>query len=83
MAIWDPQHETMDRERIEALQSERLQPMLERVYDKVPFYRSALDEAGFAPGDVAGLDDLRSLPFTEKNDFRDAYPYGLFAVPLD
>ncbi len=83
MAIWDAQHETMDRERIEALQFERLQPMLARVYDKVPFYRTALDQAGFSPGDLTSLEDLTRLPFTEKNDFRDAYPYGLFAVPLD
>jgi phenylacetate-CoA ligase len=83
MAIWDPQHETMDRERVEALQLERLRTMLARVYERVPFYRAALDGAGFAPGDLSSLADLSRLPFTEKNDFRDAYPYGLFAVPLD
>jgi phenylacetate-CoA ligase len=83
MAIWDPQHETMDRERVEALQLEHLRTMLARVYERVPFYRGALDGAGFAPGDLSSLDDLSRLPFTEKNDFRDAYPYGLFAVPLD
>ena len=82
MAIWDPQHETMDRERVEALQLERLRTMLARVYERVPFSRAALDGAGFAPGDLSSLDDLSRLPFTEKNDFRDAYPYGLFAVPL-
>lgn len=83
MAIWDPQHETMDRERVEEVQLEGLRAMLARVYERVPFYRAALDGAGFAPGDLASLDDLARLPFTEKNDFRDAYPYGLFAVPLD
>jgi phenylacetate-CoA ligase len=83
MAIWDPQHETMDRERLEEIQLERLRSVLARVHDKVPFYRSALDASGFAPGDLTGLADLGRLPFTEKNDFRDAYPYGLFAVPLD
>ena len=83
MAIWDPQHETMDRERVEELQLEGLRAMLARVYERVPFYRAALDGAGFAPGDLSSLDDLSRLPFTEKNDFRDAYPYGLFAVPLD
>ena len=83
MAIWDPQHETMDRERLEEIQLERLRGLLARVHDKVPFYRSALDASGFAPGDLTSLADLGRLPFTEKNDFRDAYPYGLFAVPLD
>jgi phenylacetate-CoA ligase len=83
MAIWDPQHETMDRERLEELQLERLRALLVRVHDRVPFYRSALDASGFAPGDLTSLTDLGRLPFTEKNDFRDNYPYGLFAVPLD
>lgn len=82
MTIWDLQHETMDRERLEELQLERLRTMLARVHDRVPFYRTALDAAGFAPGDLASLSDLSRLPFTEKNDFRDHYPYGLFAVPL-
>ena len=83
MTIWDPAHETIDRERLEALQLERLQGMLGRVYENVPFYRRRLDEAGFRPGDVKSLDDLAALPFTEKYDFRDEYPTGLFAVPLD
>lgn len=83
MAIWDPRHETIDRELLEGLQLTRLREMLARVYERVPFYREALDEAGFAPGAVASLDDLGRLPFTEKSDFRDHYPYGLFAVPLE
>ncbi len=83
MATWDPQHETMGRARPEELQLERLRSMLARVHDKVPFYRSALDAAGFAPGDLTGLTDPTRLPFTEKDDFRDSYPYGLFAVPFD
>jgi phenylacetate-CoA ligase len=83
MTIWDPQHETMPRDQLEQLQLERLRDMLDRAYERVPFYREKLDAAGFAPGDLAGLDDLSRLPFTEKSDFRDNYPYGLFAVPLD
>ena len=83
MTIWDPQHETIDRERLEELQLARLRDMLARVYDRVPFYRQKLDAAGFAPGDLTSLDDLNRLPFTEKSDFRDNYPYGLFAVPLE
>jgi phenylacetate-CoA ligase len=85
MAIWDPQHETIDRERLEELQLARLRAMLPRLYERVPFSRAALDGAGIAAEEFPSLTlgDLRRLPFTEKNDFRDAYPYGLFAVPLD
>jgi phenylacetate-CoA ligase len=83
MTIWDPVHETIDRERLEALQLERLQGMLARIYERVPFSRRKLDEAGFQPGDLKSLGDLAGLPFTEKYDFRDEYPTGLFAVPLD
>lgn len=83
MAIWDPTHETMDRERLGALQLERSRAMVEYVYERVPFYRERLSAAGFEPGDLRTLGDLARLPFTEKNDFRDNYPYGLFAVPLD
>ncbi len=82
MAIWDAQHETIDRERLEELQSTRLRDMLARVYERVPFYHEQLDAAGFEPGDLGGLDDVAGLPFTEKTDFRDNYPYGLFAVPM-
>jgi phenylacetate-CoA ligase len=83
MAIWDVRHECMDRERLEELQYRRLVDMLTRVHERVPFYRSRLDDAGFEPGDLTSLDDMRRLPFTEKADFRDNYPCGLFAVPLD
>jgi len=55
---------------------------LNRVYLNVPFYRRTFDEAGFNPDDLRSLSDLRKLPFTVKNDLRENYPYGLFAVPL-
>ncbi|HET6475648.1 MAG TPA: phenylacetate--CoA ligase [Thermoleophilia bacterium] len=83
MAIWDVRHETIDRERLEELQLRRLGDMLARIHERVPFYRSRLDEAGFQPGDLKSLGDLDRLPFTEKTDFRDNYPSGLFAVPMD
>ena len=83
MAIWDVRHETIDRERLEELQLRRLGDMLARIHERVPFYRSQLDDAGFQPGDLKSLGDLDRLPFTEKNDFRDNYPSGLFAVPMD
>jgi len=83
MAIWDAQRESIDRGKLRALQLKRLQGMLARLYERVPHCRAKLDDVGFAPGDLKRLDDLRALPFTEKTDFRDNYPRGLFAVPMD
>lgn len=53
-----------------------------REYNNVGFYRKRLDALGIKPGDIRGLDDLTKLPFTVKDDLRDNYPYGMFAVPL-
>ena len=80
--FWQQESECMDRKELEQLQLERLESTLNRVYLNVPFYRKKFDEAGFNPDDLGSLDDLRKLPFTVKNDLRDNYPYGLFAVPL-
>jgi len=80
--FWQQENECMDRKELEQLQLERLESTLNRVYLNVPFYRKKFDEAGFNPDDLRSLDDLRKLPFTVKNDLRDNYPYGLFAVPL-
>ncbi len=82
MTIWDVQHETIDGEALAALQLERLRAMVTRL-DAVPFYRAKLREAGAEAGDLKAPDDLRGLPFTTKADFREQYPFGLFAVPLD
>ncbi len=79
---WEPENETMGREELGQLQLERLQSTLSRVYMNVPFYRRKFDEAGIDPDDFRSLGDMRKLPFTTKNDLRDSYPYGLFAVPL-
>jgi phenylacetate-CoA ligase len=79
---WQPESECMDREELEQLQLERLESTLSRVYMNVPFYRKKFDEIKFNPDDLRSLDDLRKLPFTTKNDLRENYPYGLFAVPL-
>ncbi len=81
MAIWDAEHECMDRERLEVLQAQRLRELTERVRERVPFYRERFAGAGFEPGDVTELDDILGLPFTEKTDFRREYPSGMFAVP--
>jgi phenylacetate-CoA ligase len=72
----------MDRKEMEQLQLERLESTLSRVYLNVPFYRKKFDEVKFNPDDLRSLDDLSRLPFTTKNDLRNNYPYGLFAVPL-
>lgn len=79
---WEPEHETKGREELEQLQLERLQSTLHRVYLNVPFYRKKFDELGIDPDDFTSLEDVRKLPFTTKDDLRDNYPYGLFAVPL-
>ncbi|MDD5642418.1 MAG: phenylacetate--CoA ligase [Syntrophales bacterium] len=73
----------MPREDLRALQLQRLQAVVERVYHLVPFYRRRLDEAKVKPEDIRTLDDLQRLPFTTKQDIRDNYPFGLFATPMD
>jgi phenylacetate-CoA ligase len=79
---WEPDRECMDREELEQLQLERLQATLNRVYAHIPFYRKRFDALGISPEDITGLADLSRLPFTSKEDLRDNYPYGLFAVPM-
>jgi phenylacetate-CoA ligase len=74
--------ESLERDRLDELKLERLKYTLDRLYHKVPFYRKKLDEAGFKPGDLKALSDLARLPFTYKDDLRDNYPFGLFAVPM-
>ena len=66
---------------MQRVQSERLSNMLKRVYENVPFYREKLKEAGITPDDIKSVNDLHKLPFTIKQDLRDNYPFGLFAVP--
>jgi phenylacetate-CoA ligase len=79
---WEPEKECMDREELQQLQMEQLQAVLARVYMHVPFYRRKFDELGIDPDEFRSLDDLTKLPFTTKDDLRENYPYGLFAVPL-
>ncbi len=81
--IFNMERETLPREELEALQLNRLQNLCERVYANVPFYRQRFDEAGITPGDIHTLEDIKHLPFTEKQDLRDNYPFGLFAVPKE
>ncbi len=81
--IYNEEFETMPREALEAIQSRRLQATVARVYNTVPFYRKRFDERGVNPDHIRTLDDLRKLPFTYKDDLRDNYPFGMFAVPMD
>lgn len=80
--IFNEEFETLPREVLEALQLKRLQQVVQRVYHTVGFYRKAFDEAGITPDDIKTLEDLHRLPFTTKEDLRDNYPFGLFAVPM-
>lgn len=79
--IYDPEMECMDRESIRKLQNERLCETVAHVYRNVPMYRARMDEAGVKPEDIRGVDDLCRLPFTNKTDLRDQFPFGLLAVP--
>jgi phenylacetate-CoA ligase len=75
--------EKASRDEIAALQLARLQWTLRHAYDHVPTYRSKLDAAGVGPADLGRLEDLAHLPFTTKQDLRESYPFGMFAVPRD
>ncbi len=75
-------HDTLPRQDLERLQLDRLRATLRRVTESVPFYREKLRAAGIAADDIRSLEDVRRLPFTTKQDLRDHYPFGLFAVPM-
>lgn len=79
--IWNETKECMSRDEMMTLQSARLVKTVDRVYHNVPFYRKKMQELGIEVGDIRGIEDLDKLPFTTKNDLRDNYPFGLFAVP--
>lgn len=81
--FFNEEYETLPRPVIEALQLKRLKSTLERVYANVPFYKASFASAGVNPSVVNCLEDLQKLPFTTKQNMRDSYPYGLFAVPLE
>ncbi len=80
--IFNPEFECAPKERLEAIQSERLTKLVDRVYARVPFYREAMDAAGVRPRDIRHIRDIVKLPLTTKDDLRTHYPFGLFAVPL-
>lgn len=81
--IFQPEYETMPQEELRKLQTERLRKLVSYVYERIPFYRDSFDKAGVKPEDVKSLDDLTKLPFTTKQDMRNAYPFDMFAVPRE
>jgi phenylacetate-CoA ligase len=81
--ILDIGFETMPREDLEAIVLRRLKATIDRVYANVPFYRKKFEENHIKPNDIKSLDDLKQIPFTTKEDLRDNYPFGMFAVPMD
>lgn len=82
MKYWNPTYECMSRDEMTRVQNERLINTVRRVYHNVPFYRDKMQKIGLEPGDIESIEDLKKLPFTCKQDLRDTYPYGMFAVPL-
>jgi phenylacetate-CoA ligase len=79
--IFEPESETLPRDQLRALQAERLRSLVAYVKERVPLYRERL--AGVEPGDIGSVDELSVLPFTHKDDLRDTYPFGMFAVPRE
>ena len=79
--IWNETKECMSREEMRNLQSARLRKLVDYVYHNVEFYRKKMQKIGLLPADIKSIDDITKLPFTTKDDLRDNYPFGLFAVP--
>jgi len=81
--FWNKEVECMDEEKLRELQLERLKFIVKWAYERVPFYKKKFDEAGLKPEDIKSLEDIKYIPFTSKMDMREAYPFGMFAVPLE
>ncbi|MDN5300896.1 MAG: phenylacetate-CoA ligase [Thermoanaerobacteraceae bacterium] len=79
--LWS-KDEALSRKEIESIQLERLKYIVNYAYEKVPFYRQAFDRINLSPRDINSLKDIEKIPFTTKDDLRDNYPYGMFAVPM-
>ncbi len=79
--IWNETIETMAREEMKNLQSERLVSLARYVYEHCPLYKKKFDDTGVLPSDIKGIEDIVKLPFTTKLDMRDSYPFGLFSRP--
>lgn len=79
--IWNETKECMSRDEMTALQSARLRKLVDYVYHNVEYYRKKMQAIDLMPADIKGIEDIEKLPFTTKDDLRDTYPFGLFAVP--
>ncbi|MDR1651006.1 MAG: phenylacetate--CoA ligase [Synergistaceae bacterium] len=82
VSYYQEEMECAPRDKMKSLQTERLVRAVRRVYDNVAYYRGLMDAKGVGPEDIRSIDDLPKLPFLSKDDLRDAYPYGMLAVPL-
>jgi len=83
MPMWNPAAESMPRPQLQKLQGERLAKIVAYAYERQPYYRQKMDDAGVRPEDIRGLEDLHKLPFTTKQDLRDVYPFGNFCIPIE
>lgn len=81
--MWNKAIETASRDELRSIQNQKLQSLVKRVYEHVPFYHQKMKAMGIEPGDIKTVDDVRFLPFTEKRDLRENYPFGFFAVPQE
>ena len=81
MKYYQAELECAPREKLLALQNERLRKQVLHVWNDLPYYRRKMEEMGVTPNDIHGLGDVSKLPFLSKNDLREAYPDGLLAVP--
>jgi phenylacetate-CoA ligase len=79
---WSPVIERMPLEELKQIQEKKLRALVRDVYEYSPFYKRKFRELGIHPEDIRGLEDLKKLPFTRKQDLRDNYPFGMFAVPI-
>jgi len=80
--IWNEKIECASRNEMDAIQSEALIKTVQRIYHNIPSYRTKMQEKGLVPGDIKSVEDLSKLPFTNKSDLRDGYPFGMFSVPM-
>jgi len=80
--IWNEKIECASRDEMAAIQGERLIQTVQRIYHNIPSYRAKMQEIGMLPGDVRSIENLKNLPFTNKTDLRDNYPFGMFTVPM-